>query len=217
MRPAAARLAIAPERPYPHAAVAPNRLPVTPLNATQVMLLTQVVLVIIVAAGVAMLRAGERRSSRIFGGDRVTDGIPSAMVLFALVSVGLLLLTLGSPLLSAAVLRHSSVFTVNRPLAFFLVSVLNLLLATWLIVRTGGYGESPFGIMLFALPAFAMFLPLPAAGFIVYACVAGLLLILLVRVDPGTIARNPHHKGAFAVVNTGCLGLLAVIGYVTHL
>lgn len=192
-------------------------LPPPQLNSTQVMLVTQLVLVTIVAIGISMLRAGERRVSRIFGSDHVTDGMMPLLLLFVLVTVGLLLFTAGSPMFSSTSFHRLGVLTINRPYAYVIVSLLNLIFASWLIARTGGYGDSPFGIVLFVLPVLAMFLPLPAAGFIVYACVAGLLLILLARVDAGAVTRNPHHKGAFAVVNTGCLALAAVVGYVTHL
>lgn len=104
--------------------------------------------------------------------------------------------------------------TISTHAAVFFVFIVNLIIVTYLIWLSGGVQNSPFTAVLFMLPALAIFLRLQSYVFIistVYASVAYLVILYLHEQN-----RRIKGKHANAVVNTLCLFLTALIGYITR-
>lgn len=98
--------------------------------------------------------------------------------------------------------------------AVFFVFIVNLIVVTYLIFVSGGVQDSPFTAVLFMLPALAIFLRLQAYVFLFCAAYAALAYLLVLYWCNSELRLSAKH--ANAVVNSLCLGLTALIGFVTR-
>ena len=104
--------------------------------------------------------------------------------------------------------------TIGTHAAVLFVFIVNLIIVTYLIWLSGGVQSSPFTAVLFMLPALAVFLRLQSYVYIlctIYAAVA--YLAILYSHKESTRIKGKH---ANAAVNTLCLVLTALIGYITR-
>ena len=122
---------------------------------------------------------------------------------------------------------------VSRSVTFLVLFTTDLMVAFWLITRTGGSKRSPFTTLLFTIPSLAIFLREPPSRFLTYLAVAAMFYLLGLlasrnRLDgidvlrggddpPGMpyamkLADTPAH----VTVNLGCLFIAAVTGYITR-
>lgn len=184
---------------------------------THALELMQLVLLAIVFFGLYVLGAGERRMSLTQRRARPARRLRDAFAWFLLLSLAILVSTHDMLPLRGMLPDNVPLPDIAQSVAFPLVFALDLLGAALLIALTGGYARSPFAPVLLLLPAFAILLretPLRVLG---YALAAAVLSALLLRRPEIEMEPNPWHRQASTVVATGCLGLCALLGYVTRL
>ena len=191
----------------------------TALNLTTALLITQFILLVIVFAGVLILRAGENSLSAFSDNPRpATRHFPSYLLGFALVTLACIAFSQDFVLLSRPVFGDLEFPSLTQPDAFLVVFTLNIFGAGILMQVTGGAKDSPFSAVLFALPALAIFLREPPGRFFTYTAFA-VVLFLAFQKPRGlgaAVIQNPRHQAAFNVVTLGVLALSTLVGYVTR-
>ncbi len=130
----------------------------TSINLTNAFVITQFFLLVITFVGIVVLQRGENQLTRMPGTPRPASRLFFPVFGFALLTLGILVFTEDVLLFSKPVFGNLDFPSISKPTAFFLEFVLNLLGAAILIVVTGGSRDSPFGAILFALPALSIFL-----------------------------------------------------------
>ncbi len=106
-----------------------------------------------------------------------------------------------------------SIPTVSTHNSVFYVFIINLILASYLVWRSGGVQNSPFTSVLFTIPALAIFLRLQPYVFII--CTAYVACIYLFTLYGFSDKKSLNAKHANAVVNILCLILTTFTGYIT--
>jgi hypothetical protein len=188
------------------------------INLTTAFILSQVLLLAIVFAGIALLRAGESRHTIYSGQPKpATHFYPMLFGGFALVTFAALAFSEDVLSTSQPVFKDISLPSLSRDIAFLFVFALDLIGATYLIWITGGSRNSPFASLLFFLPTLAIFLREPPQRFLSYAFAAAILFILaqMDRHWP-SVEDNPYNRRAHTVVSLGCLALSTMAGYATR-
>lgn len=178
--------------------------------------LMQLALLVIVFFGLRLLRAGERRLSRTYAAAGPARRLRDPFAWFLLLSLAILVFTRDMLPLRDLVSHGAALPELAPSLAFALLLALDLLGAALLVAFTGGYAKSPFAPILLMLPLFAILLrerPLRVAG---YAAAAALFSALLARRPQLEVEANPLQRQASALVTSGCLGLCALMGYLTQ-
>ena len=104
--------------------------------------------------------------------------------------------------------------TISTHAAVFFVFIVNLIIITYLIWLSGGVQSSPFTAVLFMLPALAIFLRLQSYVFIICTVYAALAYLIILYLHEDRARLKGRH--ANAVVNTLCLVLTALIGFITR-
>ncbi len=191
----------------------------TALNLTSAFFVTQFLLLVIVFAGVLVLRAGEGSFSAFSENPRLaTKHFPSFLLGFALVTLACLVFSQDFVLLSKPVFGDIEFPALSRSDAFLIVFTLNIFGAGVLMHATGGAKESPFAAVLFALPALAIFLREPPSRYFAYTGFAVVLFLAFQRPRGfgAAVLENPRHQTAFNVVTLGVLALSTLVGYVTR-
>lgn len=179
--------------------------------------LMQLVLLLIVFFGIYTLRAGERRLSRMHCVAGPAHRLRQPFAWFLLLSLGVLVFTRGMLLPRAVILRGASLPVIDVSLAFPLIFALDLLGAGLLVWATGGYSGSPFSPVLLVLPLLAIVLHQGPLRFVAYTVGAAILVTAVVRAPEVALETNPLQRQASALVTWGCLGLCALLAYLTRL
>lgn len=179
--------------------------------------LMQLALLLIVFFGIYTLRAGERRLSRMYRVAGPGHRLRQPFAWFLLVSLALLVFTHDMLPLRALVLRGTPLPSIDRGLAFPLMFALDLLGAALLIGATGGYPRSPFTPVLLVLPLLAILLREGTLRFVAYTIAAALLAAALSRPSVVELEVNPLYRQTSMLVTWSCLGLCALLGYLTRL
>ena len=189
------------------------------LNLTTALLITQFVLLVIVFAGILILRAGENSLSAFSDNPRpATKHFPSYLLGFALITLACVAFSQDFVLLSRPVFGDLEFPSLKQSDAFLVVFTLNIFGAGLLMHVTGGAKDSPFAAVLFALPALAIFLREPPGRYFTYTAFA-VVLFLAFQKPRGlgaAVVQNPRHQAAFNVVTLGVLALSTLAGYVTR-
>ena len=192
----------------------------TELNLTSAFFVTQLVLLLIVFAGVLVLRAGESLlSPYAHEAPRVaTYYLPSFLLAFALVTIACLVFSQDFVLLSKPVFGDVELPAFSRSASFLIVFTLNIFGAGILMKATGGAMTSPFSVVLFTLPALAIFLREPPSRYFSYTGFAIVFFLAYQRRErfEASVLQNPLHRLAFNVVTLGVLALATLVGYVTR-
>ena len=120
-------------------------------------------------------------------------------------------------------LGDAELFSIGREDSFFLIFFLDMLVASWLIFRTGGSDKSPFTGILFLIPSLAIFLRETPIRFFLYAFLAAMMYVML-----SIMARNRTQIPEFILqrgsdsplpawwINISSLCLTMYIGYITR-
>lgn len=198
----------------------------TSTNLTNAFVVTQFFLLVITFIGIAVLQRGEHQLTRMPGTPRPASRLFYPVFGFALLTIGILVFTEDVLFFSKPVFGELEFPSVSKPIAFLLVFTLDLLGAAILILITGGSRESPFGAILFALPALSIFLREPPARFFGYTIGAAVLFLLVQSKDDrgifsenpdrGIFSENPNYTSAFAWVTLLILALSTLVGYATR-
>jgi len=189
----------------------------TSINLTNAFVVTQFFLLVITFVGIAVLHRGEARITRMLGEPRPASRLFYPVFGFALLTIGILVFTEDVLLFSKPVFGDLDFPSISKSTAFALVFSLNLVGAAALIIGTGGARESPFGALLFILPALAIFLRETPGRFISYT-IAAAILFLIVQYDEVAhdYKENTNYRKAFAWVTLLCLALSTLVGYATR-
>lgn len=189
----------------------------TSINLTNAFVVTQFFLLVITFVGIVVLHRGEMRLTRMLGTQRPASKLFYPVFGFALLTIGILVFTEDVLLFSKPVFGDLDFPSISRSTAFILVFFANLLGAAALILGTGGSKESPFGAVLFTLPALAIFLRETPGRFITYTIVAAILFLLVQKdITENTYKENTNYRSAFAWVTLLCLALSTLVGYATR-
>jgi hypothetical protein len=189
----------------------------TSTNLTNAFVITQFFLLVITFVGIVVLQRGENQLTRMPGTPRPASRLFYPVFGFALLTLGVLVFTEDVLLFSKPVFGDLDFPSISKPTAFLVVFVLDLLGAAVLIDVTGGSRDSPFGAILFALPALSIFLRESPTRFFGYT-VGAAILFLLVQWDKeqSIFSNNPSYKSAFTWVTLLILGLSTLVGYATR-
>ncbi len=189
----------------------------TSINLTNAFVITQFFLLVITFVGIVVLQRGENQLTRMPGTPRPASRLFFPVFGFALLTLGILVFTEDVLLFSKPVFGDLDFPSISKPTAFLLVFVLNLLGAAILIVVTGGSRDSPFGAILFALPALSIFLRESPTRFFGYTIGAAILFLVIQSDEESSIfSNNPSYKSAFTWVTLLILGLSTLVGYATR-
>lgn len=119
-------------------------------------------------------------------------------------------------------LGDAELFSIGRGDSFLLVFMLDMIIASWLIFRTGGSDKSPFTGILFLIPSLAIFLRETPQRFFLYAIAATLMYVSLSTVRKRSLNPAFAFQGGSESplpswwVNISSLGLSMYIGYITR-
>lgn len=189
------------------------------LSLTTAFLITQFFLLMIVFAGVIVLRAGESSFSAFSDNPRpATKHFPSFLLGFALITLACIAFSQDFVVLSKPVFGDIEFPALSRSDAFLIVFTLNIFGAGVLMHATGGAKDSPFAPVLFTLPALSIFLREPPSRFFTYTGFA-VVLFLVFQKPRGlgaAVLENPRQRVAFNVVILSLLALSTLVGYVTR-
>lgn len=189
----------------------------TSTNLTNAFVITQFFLLVITFVGIVVLQRGENQLTRMPGTPRPASRLFYPVFGFALLTLGVLVFTEDVLLFSKPVFGDLDFPSISKPTAFLLVFVLDLLGAAILIGVTGGSRDSPFGAILFALPALSIFLRESPTRFFGYTIGAAILFLLVQWHEEKSIfSNNPSYKSAFTWVTLLILGLSTLVGYATR-
>lgn len=189
----------------------------TSTNLTNAFVITQFLLLVITFVGIVVLQRGENQLTRMPGTPRPASRLFYPVFGFALLTLGVLVFTEDVLLFSKPVFGDLDFPSISKPTAFLVVFVLDLLGAAILIGITGGSRDSPFGAILFALPALSIFLRESPTRFFGYTIGAAILFLLVQWDEEKSIfSNNPSYKSAFMWVTLLILGLSTLVGYATR-
>ena len=189
----------------------------TSTNLTNAFVITQFFLLVITFIGIVVLQRGENHLTRMPGTPRPASRLFYPAFGFALLTIGILVFTEDVLLFSKPVFGDLEFPSIGRPMAFLLVFVFDLFGAAILIRVSGGSRDSPFGAILFALPALSIFLREPPTRFFGNTIGAAVLFLLVQSDDErGIFSENPNYKSAFTWVTLLILGLSTLVGYATR-
>ncbi len=190
----------------------------TSTNLTNAFVITQFFLLVITFLGIVVLQRGENQLTRMPGTPRPASRLFYPVFGFALLTLGVLVFSEDVLLFSKPVFGDLDFPSISKPTVFLVVFILDLLGAAILIGATGGSRDSPFGAILFALPALSIFLRESPTRFFGYT-IGAAILFLLVRSDEerSIFSNNPSYKTSFTWVTLLILGLSTLVGYATRL
>jgi len=189
----------------------------TSTNLTNAFVITQFFLLVITFLGIVVLQRGENQLTHMPGTPRPASKLFYPVFGFALLTLGVLVFSEDVLLFSKPVFGDLDFPSISKPTAFLVVFILDLLGAAILIGVTGGSRDSPFGAILFALPALSIFLRESPTRFFSYTIGAAILFILVQSDEETTVfSNNPSYKTSFTWVTLLVLGLSTLVGYATR-
>jgi hypothetical protein len=187
---------------------------VRPVNVVVAATMTQILLIVVLVIGAAILSRGERTS---LGGYSVR--FSWFILLLFLVTMGALVFSqeltpIWQPLFGGVVFP-----SLPSAAALFLMFTLDILCVAALVWMTGGSQRSAFSAIFFILPALAIFLRQSLWLLVVYVTLVGGLFSVTLGTSEHNrlyVQRNQMHPLAYWFVAISCLALTTFVGYVTR-
>jgi hypothetical protein len=185
------------------------------INLTLAFIITQLVLLLMIAVGLFVLFLGTEDDSPVQA--KPVVAIQSLFGLFAITS--LVCLVFSEDIWSSSKLIFGGIElpTFSRNLVFLLVFASDLIMTAIIIFFTGGSQESPFSTIIFLIPTLGIFLRESPQRFFGYALGAA-ALFLITRNDSfaEVIKQNPKRRSVFFLTCFGSLLLSMIVGYSTR-
>ncbi|MFH1080481.1 MAG: hypothetical protein V1766_09520 [Pseudomonadota bacterium] len=179
----------------------------TPTNITGAALIAQFSILLILAAGSAILSFDNANTTRI---------TPFILVL-ALISFGVLFFSDEFSKLWSPLFRGTSFSGIKWSLSILLVFIANILVVSILVRFTWGSIVSPFTPVYFMLPALAIFLRESGGRIIIYLTLVILLFTLnFQNIYLNENGRSSRHIQAYWVISVACFVLITYVGYITR-
>lgn len=189
---------------------------ISPVNITAAAVITQLLLIVIMVVGAAILKRGEPWSPVYH---QATSRFPWTILLLSIITIGALVFSkeltpIWQPLFGGAPFPG-----VSSSVALFLMFTLDSVCVASLVWFTGGSRQSAFGPVFFILPALAIFLREPLVKLFFYVVLVGVLFSFCLLA-----ADSPHGRGegtrtdrvAYWFVAIACLLLTTFVGYLTR-
>ncbi len=187
-----------------------------PVNITAAVFIIQISFAFIAATG-AFLTRGLQLTPFYREGRRRVPYLLVIILLNALITIGCLILSDEfAPLWHPTLGPYLPYGGVQWPYAILIMFILDILLVTFMVARTGGSSASPFCPMYSILPVLAIFLKEPLGHIALYLALVVVLFLMFLRYYTVDQPQTSRRLAAYAFVSIASLLLATYIGYVTR-
>jgi len=190
-------------------------LTVTPSNITGAAVFAQFSIVVIMSVGAAIIHKGEHKKPSYYGKPRFSS-LAWTILLFALITIGCLLLSDEFAKLWLPLIHNASTPTMPWRVAIFVMFVLDIFCVTILVRLTGGSRNSAFSPLYFLLPTLSILLREPPLRLLIYVSLTIFFFTILLFWFIPVAEEKPKYTVAYWLVSMACFLLATAVGYIAR-